>query len=127
MRVRKELNVCMGERIRQARNAIGYTQEKLAEKLDVTIQYVSDLERGVVGTSIPTLVKICESLSVSSDFLLMGLDEDVKPLDISIRLQKLSPKERQLVESSIELMLEAFQLKTEEPIPVDMPNESRSV
>ena len=90
MRVRKELNICIGERVRQARNAAGYTQEKLAEKLDVTIQYVSDLERGVVGTSIPTLVRICESLSVSSDFLLMGLDREVEPLDLSICLRKLS-------------------------------------
>lgn len=116
MRVRKELNICIGERVRQARNASGYTQEKLAEKLDVTIQYVSDLERGVVGTSIPTLVRICESLSVSSDFLLMGLDREVEPLDLSIRLRKLSPKERRLVESSIELMLEAFQMNTEEQV-----------
>ena len=116
MRVRKELNICIGERVRQARNAAGYTQEKLAEKLDVTIQYVSDLERGVVGTSIPTLVRICESLSVSSDFLLMGLDREVEPLDLSLRLRKLSPKERRLVESSIELMLEAFQMNTEEQV-----------
>lgn len=120
MRVRKELNVCIGERVRQARNAAGYTQEKLAEKLDVTIQYISDLERGVVGTSIPTLVRICESLSVSSDFLLMGLDREVEPLDISLRLQKLSPKERRLVESSIELMLEAFQMNAEEQDVADM-------
>ena len=121
MRVRKELNICIGERVRQARNAAGYTQEKLAEKLDVTIQYVSDLERGVVGTSIPTLVRICESLSVSSDFLLMGLDREVEPLDLSIRLRKLSPKERRLVESSIELMLEAFQMNTEEQVTAGRP------
>ena len=110
MRVRKDLNICMGERIRQARNAAGYTQEKLAEMIDVTIQYVSDLERGVVGTSIPTLVKICEVLSVSSDFLLMGLNEDIKPLDISIRLQALTPNERRLAESAVDLVIEALQM-----------------
>ncbi|MCI8490832.1 MAG: helix-turn-helix transcriptional regulator [Lachnospiraceae bacterium] len=110
MRVRKDLNVCMGERIRQARNSAGYTQEKLAEMIDVTIQYISDLERGVVGTSIPTLVKICEALSVSSDFLLMGLDENVKPLDISLRLQSLSPAERKIAESAVDLVLEALQM-----------------
>lgn len=108
MKERKELNIHIGERIRQARDKSGYTQEKLAEKIDVTVQYVSDLERGIVGTSIPTLIKICNVLSVSSDYLLMGLDEDVKPLDISIRLQALSPQERRIMESMITLIMEAF-------------------
>lgn len=108
MKERKELNIHIGERIRLARVAKGYTQEKLAEKIDVTVQYVSDLERGNVGTSIPTLIKLCNALSVSSDYILMGLGNEVQPLDISLRLQALSPQERRIVESTIDLLMEAF-------------------
>lgn len=113
MKEKKEINIRIGERIRQARENIEYTQEKLAEKIDVSTQYISDLERGIVGTSIQTLIKICHTLSVSSDFLLMGYTPELEPLDISVRLQELSPQERKLMESSINLMLEAFQVNQE--------------
>lgn len=108
MKEKKELNIRIGERIRQARENAEYTQEKLAEKVDVSTQYISDLERGIVGTSIQTLIKICHALSVSSDFILMGHITNVKPLDISVRLQALSPKERKIMEATINLMIEAF-------------------
>ena len=36
----------IGERICQRRREIGLTQEKLAEKMDVSVQMISNLERG---------------------------------------------------------------------------------
>lgn len=108
MKEKKELNIHIGERIHKAREKAGYTQEKLAEKIEVSVQYISDLERGVVGTSIQTLIKICHALSVSSDYILMGYLAEVEPLDLSVRLQALSSEERKLMEANINLMLDAF-------------------
>lgn len=108
MKEKKELNIHIGERIHKARENASYTQEKLAEKIEVSVQYISDLERGVVGTSIQTLIKICHALSVSSDYILMGYSAEAEPLDLSVRLQALSPKERKLMEANINLMLDAF-------------------
>ena len=68
MKQKKELNVAIGMRLRQARDFAGYTQEKLAELVDVSVQYISDLERGVVGVSVPTLMNLCRALNASSDF-----------------------------------------------------------
>ena len=70
MRVKKEINIQIGERVKSAREAAGKTQEQLAECIDVSPQYISDLERGVVGVSIPTLKKVCITLNVSADRLL---------------------------------------------------------
>ena len=70
MRVKKESNIQMGERVKAARERAKLTQEQLAECIDVSPQYISDLERGVVGFSIPTLKKLCVSLNVSADRLL---------------------------------------------------------
>jgi DNA-binding XRE family transcriptional regulator len=42
----KELNIQIGERCRQVRDASGYTQEQLVEKIDVSTQFLSDAERG---------------------------------------------------------------------------------
>ena len=79
---KKPINVALGKRISQARSDAGHTQEWLAEAVGVSLQYISDLERGVVGTSIPTLIKICDALKVSSDSLLFEPKEhpDLAPL-----------------------------------------------
>ena len=49
---KKEINIQIGERIKEARQKAEYTQEKLAEAINVSVQYVSDLERGKVGASV---------------------------------------------------------------------------
>lgn len=113
MKERKELNIQIGERIQKARELAGYTQEKLADKVDVSTQYISDLERGNVGTSVPTLIKICKTLCVSSDYILLGKGIDQTPdiSNVAKRLNNLSHDEIRIVESTINLMIEAFNLK----------------
>lgn len=72
MRAKKEINIQIGEQVKLAREGARLTQEQLAERVDVSPQYVSDLERGVVGISIATLKKVCTALCVSSDQILFG-------------------------------------------------------
>ena len=103
----KELNAQIGQRVRQARTAIGYTQEKLAELINVSIQFISDFERGKVGASVETIVGIANSLYVSCDYLLLGKEDTATP-NFLIRLNSLSSKQRRLVEKQVDLLLEAF-------------------
>ena len=65
-------NYYIGANIRTARMRADLTQEKMSELIGVTPQYLSDLERGLVGTSIATLIRICNELNVSADFILFG-------------------------------------------------------
>lgn len=76
MREKKEINIQIGEQIRIARERAKFTQEQFAERIDVSPQYISDLERGVVGISIPTLKRACIALGVSSDQILFGTVSD---------------------------------------------------
>ena len=108
MKERKELNIKIGMRIKSSRETAGYTQEKLAEMVNVSTQYISDLERGNVGTSIPTLIKICQSLNVSSDFILMGYSCENNFPDATNRLRFLSESNIKMVENGINLILEAI-------------------
>ncbi len=72
MREKKEINVQIGERIKAARERVKLTQEEVAERVEVSPQYISDVERGVVGASVSTLKKLCMALGCSSDYLLFG-------------------------------------------------------
>lgn len=107
MAEKKELNVRMGEQIRRARECAGYTQERLAETVGVSVQYVSDLERGKVGTSVATLVRICTALHVSSDFILFGRAEQSEP-DFSPMVSGLSPHQLQILEEGIGVLVRAL-------------------
>ena len=62
----------MHTRIRQARENMGYTREKFAEKLDVSVSYLAELERGRTGISVKMLIKVCNVLGLSADYVLFG-------------------------------------------------------
>lgn len=85
MRQKKEINIQIGEQVHLAREQAKLTQEQLAERIEVSPQYISDLERGVVGVSLPTLKRLCLSLGVSSDTILFGMPKDERT-DILTRL-----------------------------------------
>lgn len=77
-------------RIRKAREDLGYTREKFAEKLDVSVSYLAELERGRTGISVKMLVKVCNILGLSADYVLFGADrqDDALRLDAIHRIDE---------------------------------------
>lgn len=67
-------NEGLGENIRLLRKRAHLTQEDLAERLDVTTQMVSKLERGRCGTSSRRLVELAKALQCGLVELLEGLE-----------------------------------------------------
>ena len=90
MREKKEINIQIGEQIRLAREQAKLTQEQFAERIEVSPQYISDLERGVVGISLPTLKRACIALGVSSDQVLFGATSEKRSAAIEKRCGNLS-------------------------------------
>lgn len=101
MREKKQINIEIGERIKKARERINMTQEKLAEKIDVSPQYISDLERGVVGVALPTLKNICITLGITSDSLLFGEIEKADTTVIDDCCRRLSSEQIKCVEEIV--------------------------
>lgn len=62
----------IGIRIRKQRELLGYTREDLAEMLDVSVKFCSDIELGVKGMSLNTLANISKTLCISTDYILFG-------------------------------------------------------
>lgn len=60
----------LGHRIRQKRNQLGLSQEKLAEACDLTQPFIGSIERGKKKPSVCTIVKIANALNISTDYLL---------------------------------------------------------
>ena len=60
----------LGKRIKQQRILAKMTQEKLAEKVGISLSFLGHIERGTRKASLDTLVKISNALEVSPDLLL---------------------------------------------------------
>lgn len=105
----------IGSNIRTARKRADLTQEELSESIGVTPQYLSDLERGLVGTSVSTLIKICSRLNVSADFILFGngWGEDSANSTLIEKIQRLPRPKADLVESGVDLLLKAMDMDPE--------------
>lgn len=80
--------IVLHTRIRRAREEMGYTREKFAEKLDVSVSYLAELERGRTGISVKMLIKVCDLLGLSADYVLFGTERsaDAQLLDKIHRL-----------------------------------------
>ena len=77
-------------RIRKAREDLGYTRERFAEKLDVSVSYLAELERGRTGISVKMLIKVCNVLGLSADYVLFGTERraDTSRLDAIGRIDE---------------------------------------
>ncbi len=62
----------IGSRIKSERKAVGKTQEWLAEKIDVSVGYISQIERGITKISLETLAEICSVLGSDISYLVSG-------------------------------------------------------
>lgn len=94
----------MHTRIRKAREDMGYTREKFAEKLDVSVSYLAELERGRTGISVKMLIKVCNVLGLSADYVLFGNErtEDEMRLDA---IHHINEKYLPLLDKMIEELL----------------------
>ena len=91
-------------RIRKAREEQGYTREKFAEALDVSVSYLAELERGRTGISVKMLIKVCNLLGLSADYVLFGTERtsDTKRLD---NIHRIDEKYLPLLDSTINELL----------------------
>lgn len=98
----------IGHRITERRKQLGLTQEALAEKGDMTTQFVSYAEAGKRAMRPENLLKISSALGVSADYLLTGdiIDKDL--LLLSGKLAKLTPSQLHHIENIIDECLLLF-------------------
>lgn len=62
----------IGKRIHQIRIQNEYTQAEFAEAIDISVNFLSEIENGKKGLSQDTLAKICMKMNVSADYILFG-------------------------------------------------------
>jgi len=98
----------IGLNIRKCRNAKKMRQEDLAQKANVSSNYISAVERGVKIPSVETLIDIMNALGVSADMIFCdvidaGVTEKNNQLDAKV--SQLSTKDRKTVYDVLDLLV----------------------
>lgn len=99
----EEINLLeIGKRITERRKKLGMTQEMLAEKGDLTPQFVSYAESGKRAMRPENVIKVAKALEVSTDYLLTGDIVEKDMLILADKLRSLSPEMLRIVENIID-------------------------
>ncbi len=99
----------LGERIRKQRLKLKLTQEKLAEKVEISESFMGHIERGDRKLSLETLVKLAQELNVSIDYLLLDivkLEPDAYLNEIVSTLGKKDKKQVKALLNVVKLLAE---------------------
>jgi transcriptional regulator with XRE-family HTH domain len=70
----------IGKKIADKRILLGITQEELAEKLDTSANYISNIETGIKSGSLVFYLKIANELKLSLDYL---FSEEIPNVDVT--------------------------------------------
>lgn len=102
--MRKASTIKIGKNLQQIRRSNGYTQERLAEEIEVSVRYVSDVEQDRSKPSYEVLIRICNLFKVSLDQIFseyLKIKEN-KSLEYSIAgYEQLSKEDKETIEHLI--------------------------
>ena len=96
----------MGKRIVMKRKQLGFSQEELAARADVSPQMLSTAERGSKSILSENLLKISEALGVSADYLLTGRMAEADVNELLQKIMNAPPETQDKIERMIEILLE---------------------
>lgn len=96
----------MGQRIRIRRKELQIKQSDLAEKISVSNNHMSAIENGREKPSMDKFLLICEELSVTPDYLLLGqMHANDIPQNIADALRLCDQKDVETIRQIIEIFV----------------------
>lgn len=98
----------LGKRIREERKRLKLTQEKLAERIDLSEAYIGQIERGERILSLDTLLKITDQFGVTVDYLInnsLDLNDDQFLNQLKKIMIDRSTKEKKMILDVLRVML----------------------
>ncbi len=103
------LLVEIGQRIFDRRKQLMLTQEQLAEQAGLTPQTVSTAELGKKAMRPENIIKMCDALEVSTDYLLRGKISSEDESVICQKMSQLPPEQYRHLEDIINSFLAAVE------------------
>lgn len=87
----------IGSRLKQARIKAGLTQQELAEQTNLSVAFISRIERGSSHINLKRLSEFCTILNVSEGYILSGVSDKYLYNEFNDILKKCSPEKQKLI------------------------------
>lgn len=99
----------IGNRLLAIRKSIGMTQFEVAEAAGLSSRTYADIERGTVNMRVETILKICDTLNITPDEILIDQNtNDITEEEILSRLRSCSPIQREYALKMLDIYLESI-------------------
>ncbi len=98
----------IGKRIKEYRKKCGLTQEQLAEKIDLSTNHLSAIERGRYGIKPDTLVQIINCIGCTADDIFCDVIDTgykIRASRLTDLIEKLEPEEQSKIFDVVETMI----------------------
>lgn len=105
---KSEIDKTFGKILKDFRLKNNYTQEVMAEKLGISLKYISRIENGYSGIKTKTLINYMNILGITPNTIFkefMINKEIIKQIDISEKLNQLSEEKLNFVDNMIDLLI----------------------
>ena len=96
----------VGKRIRHRREIAGFSQEQLAEKMELSTNHISSMECGKSLLTTSRLMDLCDILGGSPNYYLLGEIEPEADRVTALIRKKLSPDDQEMVCRLLETYLQ---------------------
>ena len=103
-----DIDKIFGKILKTYRLKKGYTQEVMAEKLGISLKYISRIENGYSGIKTRTLINYMNILGITPNTIykeFMTNEEIIKQIKISEKLNQLSEEKLNFVDDMIDLLI----------------------
>lgn len=95
----------IGVRIVERRKELKLTQEQIAERMNVSVQMISNIERGNKAIRIDNLIKLCDILKTSTDYILTGKRTNNDFDNIVDKISNLTETDYKMIEMLVDYRL----------------------
>lgn len=105
---KSDIDKAFGKILKDFRVKKGYTQEVMAEKLGISLKYISRIENGYSGIKTMTLINYMNILGITPNTIfkeLMTNKDIIKQIEISEKLNQLSEEKLNFVDNMIDLLI----------------------
>ena len=98
----------IGARIAARRKELHMTQEKLTDKIGMSLNQLSNIENSHSVPTVETIMKLSEALKVTPDYFLLGINKSIDDHEAASIAQKAmlcTKKQQKLVSEFISLLV----------------------
>lgn len=118
--MKKAINIEVGQRIWKVRESRKMSREKLAELINITPVFLACVEYGQKGVSLTTLQKLCKTLQISADYLLLGKEPAVETkTEAQLLVDEIDPQYQAVTADFLRALIRTFadvrKLKEQDP------------